>query len=65
MFTYTEGIPIMMGMIINFPQETLPRELAGLAVNLSFNPRNCELIIANKVLTTTALYYFKHFCSCT
>jgi len=50
MFTYTEGIPIMMGMIINFPQETLPRELAGLAVNLSFNPRNCELIIANKGL---------------
>merc|ERR1711871_312931 len=50
MFTYTECIPIVMGMIINFPQETLPKELAGLAVNMSLNPRNCEAMIANKGL---------------
>ena len=50
MFTYTECIPQVLGMIINFPQEMLPKELAGLAVNLSLNHRNCEAMIANKGL---------------
>lgn len=37
-----------MGMVINFPQDYLARELAALVVNISYNPRNCELMIQNK-----------------
>ena len=50
MFTYTEGIPLIMGMIVNFPQQFLAKELAALAVNLSLNPRNAEIMISNKGL---------------
>ena len=50
MFAYTEGVSLVMGMVVNFPGEQLPKELAGLAVNLSHNPKNCELMIANKGL---------------
>jgi hypothetical protein len=50
MFTYTEGIPLVMGMIVNFPQPILARELAALSLNLSLNPRNAELMVANKGL---------------
>lgn len=45
MFTFTEGIPIILGMIIRFPQEKLAKELAALAINLSYNPRNAELMV--------------------
>jgi hypothetical protein len=50
MFSYTEGVSLVMGMVVNFPGDQLPKELAGLAVNLSHNSKNCELIIANKGL---------------
>lgn len=32
MFAYTEGIPLILGMIINFPQNVLAKELAALGV---------------------------------
>jgi hypothetical protein len=41
-FTFTDAIPIVMQMIINFPGDHLGRELAGLAVNLSWHPRVAE-----------------------
>lgn len=50
MFTYTDGIPNLIGMVINFPQDRLAKELAALVVNLGHNPRNNELFIANKGL---------------
>lgn len=42
------GVPILMGLVINFPQDFLARELAALMVNISYNPRNCEQMIQNK-----------------
>lgn len=42
------GVPILMGLVINFPQDYLARELAALMVNISYNPRNCEQMIQNK-----------------
>jgi hypothetical protein len=50
MFTYTEGVQLVFGMIVNFPQPTLARELAALTINLTLNPRNAELFVANKGL---------------
>lgn len=50
MFTYTDGIPLLMGMVINFPQDYLAKELAALMVNLSLNSRNVEQMIANRGL---------------
>jgi hypothetical protein len=50
MITYTGAVPILMGLVINFPQDFLAKELAALMVNISYNPRNCELMINNKGL---------------
>jgi hypothetical protein len=50
MVTYTEGVGILMGMIINFPQDFLAKELAALMINLSYNARICESMIANRGL---------------
>jgi len=50
MFTYTDGIPNLMGMVINFPQDMLAKELAALMINLGLHPRNNEFFIANKGL---------------
>jgi hypothetical protein len=50
MATYTDGIPILMGMVINFPQDHLPKELAAVVINFSFNSRNVEQMVANKGL---------------
>lgn len=51
MFAYTEAIPIVMQLVIKFPpNRKLTRELAALAGNLSLNPRNAELMCANKGL---------------
>ena len=36
MINYTEGIPLLMGMVINFPQPMLAKELAALVVNLRY-----------------------------
>lgn len=48
MFTYTEAIPMLLGMIVNFPQPLLARELAALMVNLSINPRNAKMLVTNR-----------------
>uniref|UniRef100_K3X421 Kinesin-associated protein 3 n=1 Tax=Globisporangium ultimum (strain ATCC 200006 / CBS 805.95 / DAOM BR144) TaxID=431595 RepID=K3X421_GLOUD len=50
MFTYTEAIPIVMQLVINFPQNMVAKELAALAVNLSHNGRNAELMCQNRGL---------------
>jgi hypothetical protein len=34
--TYTDAMPLLMGLVINIPEERLPGELAALMVNLSF-----------------------------
>jgi hypothetical protein len=47
MIAYTDGIQLLMGLLINFPQPMLTRDLAGLAINLSWNPKNAELMVAN------------------
>jgi hypothetical protein len=50
MITYTDCVPILMGLVINFPQNYLAKELAALVVNISYNPRNAEQMISNKGL---------------
>ncbi|CAK4677879.1 hypothetical protein AeMF1_014559 [Aphanomyces euteiches] len=50
MFTYTEAIPIVMQLVINFPQPMVAKELMALAVNLSVNGRNAEMMAQNKGL---------------
>ncbi|ETW00855.1 hypothetical protein H310_07381 [Aphanomyces invadans] len=50
MFTYTEAIPIVMQLVINFPQNMVAKELMALAVNLSVNGRNAEMMAQNKGL---------------
>lgn len=47
MLTYTDGIQLLMGLLINFPQPMLTKDLAGLAINVSWNARNAEQMIAN------------------
>ena len=44
MFTYTEAIPIIMQLLINFPNNKIPIELIALAINLSHNARNAEMM---------------------
>lgn len=46
----TEGLGILMNMIINFPQDYIGKELAGLVVNLSFNSKNVEAMIEKQGL---------------
>jgi len=36
LFGYTEAVPVLMQMMINFPGERLGKELAALAINLSW-----------------------------
>jgi len=50
MFTYTEAVPLVMQLVINFPQQHVARELAALGVNLSLNARNAELMAAHRGL---------------
>jgi len=44
MFTYTELIPYVMKMMIDFPGNHVGKELAALAINLSLNERNCNFM---------------------
>lgn len=37
MFAYTDGVPLILGMIINFPQRLLAKELAALGVFCNFS----------------------------
>lgn len=45
------GIALVLGMIVNFPQDQLPKELAALAVNLTYNKTNCQLMIQSKAVS--------------
>ncbi|CEG40929.1 kinesin-associated protein 3-like [Plasmopara halstedii] len=59
MFTYTDAIPIVMQLVINFPQNVVAKELAALAVNLSHNARNAELMCQNRGLEALATRVFR------
>jgi hypothetical protein len=50
MVTYTDGMPLLMGLVLNMPEDRLPAELAALMINLSYHPKNCELMINNRGL---------------
>eukprot|EP00903_Cladosiphon_okamuranus_P009154 g8747.t1 len=50
MFAYTDAIPIVMQLVLNFPQKMLAKELAALAVNLSLNPRNAQMMASQRGL---------------
>lgn len=47
MVSYTDGISVLMGLIINFPQPSLAKELAAVMINFSLNSRNVEQMILN------------------
>ncbi|CAL4128904.1 unnamed protein product, partial [Meganyctiphanes norvegica] len=44
MFTYTDGIPNVMKLVLGSPGGAVPLELMALAVNLAANKRNAQLI---------------------
>mgnify|MGYP000106016267 CR=1 FL=1 len=49
--SYIAGaVPILMGLVINFPADFLAKELAALRGNLSMFPHCCELMINNRGL---------------
>ncbi|CAM9329038.1 unnamed protein product [Ectocarpus sp. 4 AP-2014] len=50
MFAYTDAMPIVMQLVLNFPQKILAKELAALAVNLSLNPRNAQMMASQRGL---------------
>lgn len=50
MITYTDAIPMLMGLVLRFPQDLLAKELAALMINLSYHPRNIEIMLNNKGL---------------
>lgn len=43
-------MPIVMQLVLNFPQKMLAKELAALAVNLSLNSRNAQLMASQRGL---------------
>ncbi len=49
-FTYTDAIPLVMQLVINFPQPKLPKELVALAINLSLCGRNAEQMTKGRCL---------------
>ncbi len=49
-FYQSDGISILMMMIIKFPQDHLTKELAALAVNLSLSEKNAEAMVSNRGL---------------
>lgn len=44
MFTYTDVIPYVMKMVLDFPSNHIAKELGALAINLSLNDRNCAMM---------------------
>ena len=44
MFTYTDSIPIIRQLLVNFPNAKIPIELVALTINLSHNARNAEML---------------------
>lgn len=47
LFTYTDCIPLIVKMITEHPDATLPKYLIALAVNLAANRRNAQLMCEN------------------
>lgn len=48
MFSYSEsGMDILLSLLAKFPKSKLPPELGALAINLTFNARNCEHLVKN------------------
>lgn len=45
-----QAMPIVMQLVLNFPQKMLAKELAALAVNLSLNPRNAQMMASQRGL---------------
>eukprot|EP00605_Chrysophyceae_sp_TOSAG23-4_P001178 GSChrysophyteH1.ASY1.ANO1.1286.1 assembled CDS len=45
-----DGIPMIMGLVVNFPNPILARELGALANNLSHDYRNAERMVSNRGL---------------
>lgn len=43
-FSYTDAIPIIYQLLINFPEKIVAKELVSLAINLMCNPRNAGQI---------------------
>jgi len=51
LFSKTEAIPIIMQLIINFPQDTVAKELAALAINVSLDSACAEQMCEHRGLT--------------
>ena len=52
MFTYTDCIPIITNMVTNFPEQNVDKTLIALAINLSNNARNAEIMAGDDTLNT-------------
>lgn len=52
MFTYTDCIPIVSNMVTNFPEQKVDKTLIALAINLSNNSRNAEIMASDDSLNT-------------
>lgn len=50
MLVHAQAVPLLMGLVINFPQDFLAKELAALVVNLSYSPACCEQMLNNRGL---------------
>jgi hypothetical protein len=50
MLGYTEAVPIVCQLVLNFPDKMLPKELAALAINMSLNARCAEKMAAQRGL---------------
>mmetsp|Transcript_21079 Transcript_21079/g.9665 ORF Transcript_21079/g.9665 Transcript_21079/m.9665 type:complete len:139 (-) Transcript_21079:96-512(-) len=59
-FTYTECIPLVYQIIINFPEPIVGKEVVALAINLVVNPRNAEIISEGEQLTFLIDRTIKH-----
>lgn len=60
LFTYTDCIPLIMKMITEHPDPTLPKYLIALAVNLAANKRNAQLMCENDGLRRLVERAFQH-----
>ncbi|KAF8770700.1 Kinesin-associated protein 3 like protein [Argiope bruennichi] len=60
LFTYTDCIPLVVKMIIEYPDTTLPKYLVALAVNLAANKRNAQLMCENDGLRHLVERAFKY-----
>ncbi|CAL1282548.1 unnamed protein product [Larinioides sclopetarius] len=60
LFTYTDCIPLVVKMIVEYPDATLPKYLVALAVNLAANKRNAQLMCENDGLRHLVERAFKY-----